>query len=120
MAYTYVWPGGLPGSPQKGFSETHNVNTVRTGMDAGPAKTRYRGRLPSNLTVSFIMTTAQVSTLEDFVHNTLKGSARFGFTHPRTGSVVEVRIVPGQAAMYNLQYLAPGYYKVDLQLEVLP
>lgn len=118
-----TWPtaGGFPQSVQKGYSENHGANIVRSPMDSGPAKQRYRGNRPSTLTVSFIMTTAHVSTLETFIRDTLRGTRRFAFTHPRTGATVEVRIVPqGSGDLYQLQYLAPGYYQTQLTLEVLP
>jgi hypothetical protein len=121
MAYTYVWPGSLPQSPQKGYSETGGVLVIRTPQDSGPAKLRYRGQRPQTLNVQFIMTTDQVTILENFIKNTIKGTARFGFTHPRTGVVVETRIVPqGEGQYYTLTYLAPGFYSVDTQFEVLP
>lgn len=121
MAYTYVWPTSLPQSPQKGYSESTGVLLVRTPMDSGPAKQRYRGKKPSTMQVSFIMTDAQVATLEDFATNTLKGTARFGFTHPRTKAIVETRIVSQQeGVLYNSNYIAPGYWNVSMQLEILP
>lgn len=121
MAYTYVWPVSLPQSPQKGFSETGGALIVRTPMDAGPAKMRRRGKSVAKLTLSFIMTSAQVEALEDFVDNSIKGTARFGFPHPRKGTVEEVRIVPsGDGDLYTLTYLAPGYWTVNMAFEVLP
>ena len=121
MAYTYVWPVGLPQSPQKGFTESIGALIIRTPMDAGPAKQRYRGRRSNELQVSFVMTTAQVSTLENWIVNTLRGTARFGFPHPRTSTVVETRIVPqGDGELFKTAYLAPGYWSVSLKLEILP
>lgn len=121
MAYAYIWPASLPQVPQKGFTETGGALIMRTQMDAGIAKQRRRGLSPSQLNTTFILTTAQVSTFETFVANTIKGIARFGFTHPRTKSIVEVRIMPqGEGTLYNLTYLAPGYWTLALQLEVLP
>ena len=121
MAYAYIWPPSLPQVPQKGFTETGGALIMRTQMDAGVAKQRRRGLSPAQLNVSFILTTAQVDTLEDFVNNTIKGVARFGFTHPRTKAIEEVRIIPqGEGTLYNLAYLAPGYWTLTLQLEVLP
>jgi len=121
MAYAYIWPPSLPQSPQKGFTETGGVLILRTQMDAGPAKQRRRGQKPQMLQVSFIMTTAQTEVLEEFVKTTLQGTARFGFTHPRLGTIVETRIVPQSAGdLYTFSYLAPGYWTVSLQLEILP
>lgn len=121
MAYSYVWPATLPENPQKGFSETGGVLILRTPMDAGPAKMRRRGEKPQVLAVSFIMTTAQVQILDSFIKDTIKGTARFGFKHPRTESIVEVRMVPqNEGSLYTSNYAAPGYWSVSLQLEVLP
>ena len=67
------------------------------------------------------MTTAQTQTLETFVKDTLGGISRFGFTHPRLNTTVEARIVPeSEGQLYSFTYLAPGYWTVSLQLEILP
>jgi hypothetical protein len=90
-------------------------------MDAGPAKQRRRGSKPQGLQLSFIMTTAQTQTLQEFIEDTIRGTARFGFTHPRLGTTVEVRIVPqGDGELYTFTYLAPEYWTVSLKLEILP
>src|SRR5574343_16922 len=120
MAVSYYWPASLPQVPQKGYSEDIGVNVQVTPMEQGPAKYRRRGRKPAKLSVSFIMTTAQVATLENFVENTIKGVARFGFTHPRTNAVVETRIIPSDGVYYKLTYLAPGFYTVSSTFEILP
>lgn len=121
MAYTYSWPSTLPQVPQKGFTETGGVLVVRTSQDKGPAKMRVLGQKPQVLNVQFLMTSAQVSILEAFVKNTIKGTARFGFPHPRTLLVVETRIVPqGEGDYYTLTYTAPGYWTAQMVLEVLP
>lgn len=120
MAYAYIWPAGLPQVPQKGFTENGGPRIVRTQMDAGIAKQRYKGLGVSNLNLSFILTTAQVSIFEEFVQSTIRGVARFGFPHPRTQQIVETRIVAKSDEMYSLSYLAPGYWTLSLQLEVLP
>ena len=121
MAVNYVWPPGLPQTVQQGYTESVGMNILRSPMDAGPAKMRKRSNKPSILSVSFILTTSQVETLETFVKDTTKGIYRFGFPHPRTLSQVEVRIIPGQDGVYyTLNYLAPDFYSVSLQLEILP
>lgn len=121
MGYTWVWPLGLPQTPQKGYSETGGALILRTPTDSGPAKLRRRGKLASKLTLSFIMTTEQVGILEDFVNNSIKGTSRFGFPHPRTNQIIEARMLPsGEGELYTLQYLAPGYWTVNSIFEVLP
>jgi hypothetical protein len=122
MAASYTWPAGLPQTVRRdNYQETSGVLVLQTPMDAGPAKMRRRGAKPTTLQVGFYMTTAQVETLETFIKSTIKGTARFYFTHPRTGVQVEVRIVPSQeGAYYSAAFNAPGEYTVDLTLEILP
>jgi len=121
MAYSYTWPPTLPQVPQKGYTEDKGFILIKTPMDAGPAKVRKRGKRPNVLNVSFLMTSTDITTLEYFVEYTILGTARFAFPHPRTGTLTEVRIMPqGEGVMYNISYLAPGYYTVSLQLEVMP
>jgi hypothetical protein len=122
MTTSIYWPSApFPQSPQKGFTESQGVNVLRSPMDVGPAKMRRRGARPSTLNVQFILTSAQAATLETFVKTTLLGTKRFNFTHPRTGSSVEVRIIPqGDGEFYKLTYIAPGYWQTDLVFEVLP
>ena len=122
MASAYSWPETLPQYPQKGYTEDKGFNLVKTPMDAGPAKIRKRSNRPDMLNVTYIMTSDELVTLQDFVENVILGTARFGIIHPRTSIPdTEVRIVPqGEGVLYNTTYLAPGYYTVTLQLEVLP
>lgn len=116
-----TWPTSLPQVPQKGFTEVNGRNILRTNMDAGPAKMRQRGKRPDTLNLQFLMTSAQVSTLETFIDQQIFGVRRFNFTHPRKNTAVEVRIVPQQdGALFNLSYMAPGYWTVTMQFEILP
>ncbi len=115
------WPTDLPQSPQKDFQETIGINIIRSNMNSGPAKQRVRSRRPSQLNLSFIMTAAQTDSLQSFILNTLKGTKRFDFPHPRTGTSVECRVVPmSEGEFYTLQYKAPGYYQVNLKFEIMP
>lgn len=121
MAYTIVWPTSLPQVVQKGYSEKGGVLVLKTPQDSGPAKLRKIGNKAQILSVSFLMTSAQVTALETFVKNTVQGVIRFGFPHPRLGTMAEVRLVPqGEGDYYTLSYAAPGFYNVSLELEVLP
>jgi hypothetical protein len=114
------WPAALPQVPQKGFTESGGVLVVRTSQDAGPAKMRYRGQKASTLNLTFLMTSAQVVLLETFVKETIRGTARFTFTHPRLGTSKEMRIIPeGEGDYYNVSYTAPDYYNVTMKFEVL-
>lgn len=122
MTTSIYWPSApFPQVPQKGFTESIGVNVLRSSMDMGPAKMRRRGARPSVLNVSFILTSEQAQDLEDFIKSDLLGTRRFNFPHPRTSSVIEVRIVPqGDSEFFKLTYLAPGYWQTDLVFEVLP
>lgn len=123
MAYSYTWPSTLPQSPQKGFTENVGAAIISTSMDTGIAKRRYRGSNANTMQLTFIMTDSQVTTLESFAlgPNYIRGTARFGFKHPRTQAMVETRFIPQNAGnLYNLTYLAPGYWTVSMQLEILP
>lgn len=122
MAAAFNWASfGLPENPQKGFTETGGVLVLRTPTDQGPAKLRYRGVKPQVLNLTFMMTNAQVSLLEIFVKDTLQGTKRFYFKHPRTAEIKEVRIVPqGSGDYYTISYIAPGYWNIAIQFEVLP
>ena len=111
----------LPQVPQKGFTESIGVSVIRSTMDSGPAKMRRRALGVNTMDLSFIMTTAQTTALENFIKNTLNGVKRFTFPHPRTSANVEVRIVPsGEGEFFKLQYLAPGYWQTSLKFEILP
>lgn len=118
------WPSAnnFPQVPQKGFTESIGINIIRSPTDSGPAKQRVRSRRPSTMQLSFIMTTAQCDTLETFVQDTIRGTKRFNFPHPRKlGTTVEARIVPqGDGEFFNLQYLAPGFWQTQINLEILP
>lgn len=120
-----TWPLTLPQTPQKGYTETGGQNIIRSQTDSGPAKQRFRSKAPRKLNLSFIMTTSEVAIFEDFVENTLKGVLRFNFRNPRyptdpNASYIEVRIIPQGDQTYTLEYMAPGYWTVTTQFEILP
>jgi hypothetical protein len=117
-----IWPITLPQVPQKGFQETVGVNILRSQTDAGPAKQRRRASRPNEMTLSFIMTTAECEILETFIKDTIKGVSRFQFPHPRKlGTTVDARIIPGGSGeFFTLQYIAPGFWTTSLKLEVMP
>lgn len=121
MAYSYVWPLTLPQTPDVNYSETGGVNIIRSPMDAGPAKQRRRGSKAQIMNTTFTMSSDQVTDFETFVKDTLRGTARFGITHPRTGAVVEARIVPQNGGdLYTVSYMNPIRWSVQFQMEILP
>lgn len=117
----YTWPATLPQNVRRDFQSSRAVNVLSTQMDMGPPKRRRRGAGVEQLKVGFYMTTAQIATLENFIQNTLKATARFDFAHPVTGLTVEVRIVPqSDGQMYSIGYYTPTLWTVDMALEVVP
>lgn len=121
MAFSVIWPPSLPQRPLSNYSEKSGVMVIRTQPELGPAKQRRRAQRPDTLSLQFDMSTAQCEILRSFIQDTLRGTMRFGFTHPRTLEVVEVRIVPqGDGVMYNTAYLLPDYWQISLEMEVLP
>lgn len=116
---TPVWPSSLPQNPQLiGFQESGQGATVRTQMDAGPAKVRRRFTIEvRNISIALVMTTAQVATFESFWTSTISyGALAFDWSDFRTSAAQTYRIAsrPAYAA------LGGGYWRVDLQLETVP
>ena len=121
MAVNFFWPHSLPQAPQENYQETGGVLSLRTPMDRGPAKMRRVGKRTNTMSLTFFMSKTQVDTLTDFIENTLLGTRRFGFTHPRTQLMSEVRIVPQQdGQMFALSYITYDWYNVQIEFEVLP
>lgn len=118
----YTWPATLPTQVQAtDYSETFGTLILSSPMDAGPAKRRRRGNKPRIFNVSFVMDDTQIGTLETFINDTIKGTARFDFPNPRTQVVVEVRIVPnGDGELFTVNYLTPTLYRVSLSMEQMP
>lgn len=115
------WPPGVASVPQKGYSEDRGVNLIVTPMDAGPAKVRKRSNKPTVLNMSFIMTDIELATLDNWIINTIAYVNRFYFTHPRTSAQVDCRFLPqSNGNVYTINYLAPDYYTISIQLEVMP
>ena len=118
----YTWPTSLPQKPLRdGFSEVGGVNVIRTPMDKGPARTRRLSRLVKPIQVAFLMTKAQIVTLEDFVENVLFGVRRFNFTHPRKLTTVEVTMRPNSGGeSFTLVPIGADLWQVSMTFEVLP
>jgi hypothetical protein len=67
------------------------------------------------------MRTSQVEALRVFVEDTIKGTARFGFPHPRTGAIVEARLVAtDNGEMYTVSYITNDVWSTSMQMEILP
>lgn len=113
-----VWPVSLPKPLAAGFRETLPVTTIRTEMEQGPAKVRRRTTAAiRKMSMSFLMTKAEIETLENFFLVTVAGGAiAFDFTHPRTGSTVSCRLTrPPEYGANN-----GTRFQIDIEMEVLP
>jgi len=84
-----IWPAALPSLTRaQAFREIPGVQTLRTEMDEGPAKTR---RLPTSqpdrLQIQQLYTVEETQTMDTFYLTTLAGGAlSFESTHPRTSA----------------------------------
>ena len=89
-------------------------------MEAGVAKTRRRFTAGVRLiNMAFVMTTAQIVTLDDFYLETLEaGALPFEFTYPDDTTAGECRIT--EPLVYEPYGQGAKYWRVSLALEVLP
>ena len=114
-----VWPAELPQQLfVNGYSQSFAETTIKSEMDAGPAKVRRRftaGVEPVSGTM--LLTETQLGYLRTFFVDTLLGgSLRFSWTKP-----------PAHTTACEMRFTAPpswtkveGDYEVNLSLEVLP
>jgi hypothetical protein len=113
-----IWPPSLPAPNWTGFQETSPNVVIRTSMDVGPPKVRRRSTAGVRpLSMTFLLTKDDVSTLDTFYQTTLSGgSLPFDWTHPRTGAAVRVQFT----ASPSYQAQGPLHYQAQCQMEILP
>lgn len=116
---TLVWPVELPQDVLvEGYDEKFSLQTIRTQVDAGPAKVRRRTSAGVRLlSCSLDLTRAQVDLLDQFYHATLQGGAlSFEWKHPRTQAMSLMRLVdpPAMKPLSGMLWIA------KLSLEILP
>lgn len=113
-----VWPTTLPVELlMRGYNQTAADVTLRSSVDAGPAKIRRRftaGVQP--ITGNLILSGTELGYLRTFFDTTLLGgSLRFTWREPVTLVSKEFRFTaPLKWTCDN------GYYDVSLELEMLP
>lgn len=117
----HIWPKKLPQVPSKGFSQEVISNILKTPDSSGVSDMYYKGTKPSTLTLSFVLTGYQVSILEVFIKNTVKGVLRFRFPHPRKqGTFIKCRFVPQEGGtILQLQYQTADYWLASINLEIV-
>lgn len=114
-----AWPASLPEQPlADGYTESALPNVVRSEMEIGPAKLRRRYTAEIKVyAVQFMLTTAQVATLETFYDSTLNGGVDpFDWVDHRTGATVSYRF--RSRPMYYTA--APGHWRCSSELETVP
>ena len=118
------WPATLPEEPLvRGYEETRPDMAVRTQADKGPPKVRRNtSKALRPMSVSFLLTATQAAALETFVSDTLgEGTYRFSWTHPRTGSAVEMLFLPvAEKRLYTLTPVGAAHWQATCKLGVLP
>lgn len=103
-----TWPVDLPSPSLSGYSESPPKMIIASSTDTGPGKVRLRttaGVRP--LQWSFILSAAQVTSLDTFFITTIKGgSLSFTHTDPRTGTSGTYRMKGYDLARNGLKYSA--------------
>jgi hypothetical protein len=122
MAYSYSWPATLPQTVLRdGYSEAPGLLVETFPMDAGVSRTQFAGISPDLMPISMQFTTEQLGYLRTFVYDDVRGTSRFGFPHPRTREMVEVRFVPnGDKKIYSVSPIGYRLWQVTFTLWVLP
>lgn len=115
-----TWPANLPQYPlSDGFQETMPQLSLRTPMDAGPAKVRRRfSEGVTRWSVSYPFTEAQRLAFWVFWKDEIEGgSAPYNYPDPRTGDVLLVRIVGEPTFSPNARGTR---WTGAMQIEILP
>lgn len=114
-----AWPATLPQSPLlNGYQETEADTSVRTQMDAGPAKVRQRFQAGVKTIVwPTLLTTTQKDTLNTFYRTTLQGGSQ-PFTHTLPDQSVTDTLRFTSVPQYNP--ITGSLWSTTLQWEVLP
>lgn len=115
-----VWPLTLPQCPQRqGYTRSLPNMAIRTDMDTGPAKVRYRGgNSPQTVEATYVLNDAQRDMMEDFIMTTtMQGAICFDWPDPENGGAyVLARFVGGESAL-TFSPVAPGYWSAQIKLE---
>ncbi len=117
------WPPSLPqGDAAQGYDTIEEAEDRLLFKDttSGPGKLRPKYTSgPARVSMPMILTKAQLTTLMDFYHDTLKGgSLPFEWVHVRTGADQLFRFQPG--VVPTAQMILADRYRVTLALEMIP
>lgn len=115
-----TWPADLPQCLIVGYNDGEPDNLLETEPDTGPSSSRPRSTAAVRpLSGSMKMTRAQIVMLDSFFRATLRfGALPFNFPDPTFGGTVLVKFPKGSQPSW--QQIAPGVYRVNINLVVLP
>ncbi len=118
-----VWPATLPQTPLRaGYSWSKGANVLNSKMDAGISKRRVRSKRAEVITVSYMLSGAQVDRLNQFFELELGWVGRFKYPISCDGkTVVDVRAVENNGEFFRYSPTeAYDLWNVSLTLEVYP
>jgi hypothetical protein len=89
----FQWPLSLPVNPSN-YNEQKQPVTIHSQPDSGPRKSRRRfTKAVTKGTMTYTLTNAQATILDDFWTNTLdSGAEKVLMRHPWRGNLIEMRI----------------------------
>lgn len=115
-----TWPPELPDNLLvAGYRRQLGKQTLRTEMDAGPAKQRRRfSAVAVQVSGALFLSKEQAQALETFYVDTLLGGAEaFEWKHPVTGAIVQYRFVEPYE---EIALSGNNLFRATLSLEILP
>lgn len=116
-----TWPTTLPAlnfpHAAHNYQREPQDPTLRTPMDAGPAKVRRRyTAVPVTISFTTLLSDAQYATEQAFYNDTVKATGRFDWTDPATQQTATFRYVTPTSAVAA----GGGFWRATFNLEILP
>lgn len=120
-----IWPLTLPQRPQRnGYSHAISNETIRSSMDTGPNKVRYRGgNKPEIVTATYVLNKTQKNILTTFLTSTAKsGAICFDWPCPDNGTLeyVLARFCSDNEILASFTPMAARHWQVTIKLEIWP
>lgn len=119
-----TWPATLPQFGQLGAQIAADDSVVRSSMDSGPPSRRNRfTAITKSVSYTMLLTGEQVTTLDDFFHDTLRnGALAFDWTDPRTDATVTIAFKkpPAYTGLAGSAVPVDRKWSVEMSLEIQP
>ena len=113
-----AFPGSLPEPLLDSYGIEPQSVTARTDMEAGPARVRRRFTSQvDNITTSWILTSAQVTTFKTFFDTDIKDGSEWFDINLDLGSGSNVPCECRFIERYSLRALGFGVWRIDARLE---